>query len=115
MYCRHSNYSKIHCAFTFCGRKGILEHYFNSRLYLEVLGECGALSLGNGVILGASFFFNYYYSNGSNFADQKSMNRTRCNGEQHFHWRGRAVNSVTWGKSLSLIFVLCKHDAISVS
>lgn len=57
MYCRHSNYSKIHCAFTFCGRNGILEHYFNSRLYLEVLGECGALSLGNGVILGASFFF----------------------------------------------------------
>lgn len=81
--------------------------------YLEVFEECGALSLGNGVILRPSFFF--FNSSGSNFADQKSMNRTHCNGEQHFHWRERTVNFVTWGKSLSLIFVLCKHDAISVS
>lgn len=109
-----SNYLKIHCAFTFCGHNVIWEHCFNSMLYLEVLWECGALSLGNGVELGPSFFF-FFNTNGSNFADQKSMNRTHCNGEQHLHRREKAVNSAIWGKSLSLMFALCKHDAISVS
>lgn len=61
MYCRYSKYLKIHCAFTFCGHNGILEHYFNSMLYLEVLGECRALSLGNGVVLGPSFLFFFFF------------------------------------------------------
>lgn len=62
----------------------------------------------------ALLFFFFLSTTGSNFADQKSVNRTHCNGEQHLHRRERAVHSVTWGKSLSLIFALCKHDAISV-
>lgn len=39
----------------------LFHFYFNSMLYLEVLGECGALSLGNGVVLGPSFFFFFKY------------------------------------------------------
>lgn len=81
MYFGYSNYLKIHYVFTFCGHNVILEHYFDSILHLEVLKEYGALSLENGIVLGPSFFFFFLNTNGSNYADQKSVNRTHCNGE----------------------------------